>query len=269
MNDDELTSSKLQIALNNYSDCLLNDNRCEFDYFEFPYLYLTDWEMYQYCSNGSNLLTEDICHNWFTYSMYRESDNRNINCTQKYSNNGNILYKCSKSNLNDLLTDVCAKYPYHQKCACVTGIKGINNKHFSFDIDPSKTYPTHCLYPPCSKANMNQSKQSSLGKPFLPESVLNNPNTCPSTICTIDMKGAKINIEGEGQIDISNYCSNFGEEDDDEEEYLFMIGEFKVTALYLVIGIIIFLLIILFIIIIILSVKKGNNKRLVIRKRNK
>lgn len=262
-----LTTSKLQTALNNYSACLNGDGRCEFDSFENPDLYLTDWEMYQYCSSGSNLLTEDICHHWFTHSMYRE-DNNGVPCTDKRSDNDE-LYKCKKSDLNNLLTDVCDKYPYHPKCECVTGIKG-KSSQFSFDIDTSKIWPTHCLYPACSKTDLEQRKQSSLGQPFLPSSVLNNKESCPSTICTIDMKGAKIDLGEGGKVDISNYCSNFGKKDDDEEEeYLFMIGEFKVTALYLVIGIIIFLLIILFIIIIILSVKKGNSKRIIIHKRNK
>lgn len=260
-----LTTVKLQASLNNSSDCLLSDYACDTKSFlNNSNLYLTDHDMYQYCSSGSNLLTEDICHNWFTHSMYEGGGTEN--CTSPNT----TLYKCKREVLDTLLSNVCAKYPYHKKCACVTGINETPGE-FSFDINPSETWPTHCLYPACSKADIDQRKQSSLGQPFLPKSVIDNTEVCPSTICTVNMKDAKINVNG-GQIDISNYCSNFGEkEDDDEEEYLFMIGEFKVTALYLVIGIIIFLLIILFIIIIILSVNKGNKKtylRKISRKNN-
>ena len=160
--------------------CMYNDEQCKSSIFDIQ----------TFCEAGDNMLTEDVCYNWYVYSVYP-----NASTDQTYYNRNAAL---------DTMKNACNKYKHNQKCTCINVIKDNAAKSFTFASDPSKGYSVSCIYEACSKADMSYDPANP--KPYLPDEIANGDISCPKNLCSIAMNDTTVNITGGGTLNLANEC---------------------------------------------------------------
>lgn len=235
-----------------------------------PYLHsevnnINSTYMYVYCSQGDNLLTEDICYNWYVNSVYPD--------TKEYdaSNVKAIMYTNGEQ-VSSLMKNKCVEYPWNQKCNCMSDIKDNLQRTFDFKNTQNlaQTYHVSCLYPNCS--NNNKSYDFANSSAYLPYEIANGDYSCPENLCSILINKSTISLDNGSELNLKNIChTTKTTEGTSTSSSIFTvftgkIDEFAVklnvssTVIYIVIGLIIFIVIIL-IIVIIISIKKKNDQQ--------
>lgn len=134
----------------------------------------------KYCMENDNLLTEDICHNLYTRNVY---DNSN-------------------KELSLLLKEKCKKYPMHIRCMC-------SNHQRNYNYDNNNLlggYGLNCLFPVCSKNNINYDPSNS-NSSLLPLDIYLLNNSCPKNICQNIIENSDFKLYS-ADISIANNCNN-------------------------------------------------------------
>lgn len=171
-------SNNFQNSVTNAS-CLLDTN--ELCYPDGPII-----DIASYCDKGMNMLTEDICYDWYANSVYRHKS------TGYYDS----------SAAAKVFDKACDKYPWHDQCACKTVIDKFASNSFSLTADPSKVYNVSCLYPACSKNDLSYTTM----KAYVPSDIINDDTiSCPTTICTNIIKDSTINMNN-SVFKLENIC---------------------------------------------------------------
>ena len=115
---------------NDDNSCMYNDEKCKSNIFDVK----------TFCEAGDNMLTEDVCYNWYVYSVYpNASTSYNSNdIINLMKNTYNTYY--NKDDAINLMKHACNKYKHNKKCTCINVIKDNAAKSFTFASDPSKGY---------------------------------------------------------------------------------------------------------------------------------
>ena len=225
------------------ANCLLTDNElCNKDGKTF-----NKDDISSYCNKGMNMLTEDICYDWYANSVYPNSPKEGY-------------YDSSAASL--AFENACSQYPWHSQCKCRTAINKFYADSFTLTSDPSKVYNVSCLFPACSRSNLSY---KSMGRPYVPHDIVHdNTIVCPSTICTNNITNSTINMKDsvfklENICGIENDINTPNEKDienpetkDDNETSFFQKNK---TLIIVCCVVFVFLLLI----IIIVKSKSGNN----------
>lgn len=166
------------------ANCLLTDNKlCNEDGKTF-----NKDDISSYCNKGMNMLTEDICYDWYANSVYPTSPK------ERY-------YDSSAASL--AFENACSQYPWHPQCKCRTAINKFYADSFTLTSDPSKVYNVSCLFPACSRSNLSY---KSMGRPYVPHDIVHdNTIVCPSTICTNNITNSTINMK-DSVFKLENIC---------------------------------------------------------------
>lgn len=155
---------------------------------------LQPWAISQYCNNSMNMLTEDICYDWYVNSVYPDTPNSDY--IDDYYNSSRAIVAFNKA---------CNDYPWHDKCKCKTILKEFNANSFTMDSDPSQVYNVSCLFPSCSV----QSKSYDPASPtaYIPYDIVHDKSiVCPSTICTNIIKDSTI-VANDTTFNLKNICN--------------------------------------------------------------
>lgn len=166
------------------ADCLLTDNElCNKDGKTF-----NKDDISSYCNKGMNMLTEDICYDWYVNSVYPNAPKQGY-----YDSNAAIV----------AFNKACEQYPWHKQCTCKSAIKKLNASSFSLTSDPSKIYNVSCLFPACSRNNLSY---DSFSRAYVPSHIVHdNSISCPDTICTNIIENSTINMN-DSVFEIKNIC---------------------------------------------------------------
>ena len=238
-------SNNFQNSVTNAS-CLLDTNN--FCYPDGPII-----DIASYCNKGMNMLTEDICYDWYAHSVYD-------------SNSSTGYYDSSAATL--AFNKACDKYPWHDQCACKTVIDKFSSNSFSLTADPSKVYNVSCLYPACSK---NNARSFTTMKPYIPYDIVHDDTiSCPTTICTNIVKDSTINMNN-SVFKLENICglqdtvntSN----DADIDTNVVTTTFFQNNKVLIITGCIIFILLLLIIIITRSSSDNDNMMKIIMMKK--
>ena len=230
--------------------------------------------MYEYCSQGDNLLTEDVCYNWYVNSVYPDTKEYDSDYSISLSNTSNvkaIMYKNGEQ-VSSLMKNKCIEYPWNQKCNCMSDIKDNLQRTFEFKNTQNlaQTYHVSCLYPNCS--NNNKSYDFANSSAYLPYEIANGDYSCPENLCSILINKSTISLDNGSELNLKNIChTTKTTEGTSTNSSIFTvftdkIDEFAVklnvssTIIYIVIGLIIFIVLLL-IIIAIKSINKSNDKQ--------
>ena len=142
-----------------------------------------------YCNKGMNMLTEDICYDWYANSVYPNSPKE-----EGY-------YDSSAASL--AFENACSQYPWHPQCKCRTAINKFYADSFTLTSDPSKVYNVSCLFPVCSRSNLSY---KSTERPYVPYNIVHDDTiVCPSTICTNNITNSTINMK-DSVFKLENIC---------------------------------------------------------------
>jgi len=151
---------------------------------------IAPWAIADYCSNSMNMLTEDVCYDWYVNSIYPDkpkSDYYN-------STSASTVFKY-----------VCNKYPWHDQCKCNEVLKKFNADSFSMESDPSKVYNASCLFDACSTQKINLAYDPSNPRAYIPYDIVHDKTiSCPDKLCTITIKD-KISIMLNHRLDFLSY----------------------------------------------------------------
>lgn len=144
----------------------------------------------EYCNSSMNMLTEDICYDWYVNSIYPDTP------VSDYYNSSRAIVAFNKA---------CTEYPWHDKCKCKTILKEFNANSFTMNSDPSQVYNVSCLFPSCSV----QRKSYNPAEPtaFIPYDIVHDKSiVCPSTICTNIIKDSTI-VANDTTFNLKNICN--------------------------------------------------------------
>lgn len=210
---------------------------------------LQPWAIAEYCNNSMNMLTEDICYDWYVNSVYPDTPKSN------YYNSSRAIVA---------FNNACNEYPWHDKCKCKTILKEFNANSFTMNSDPSQVYNVSCLFPSCSV----QSKSYDPATPtaYVPYDIVHDKSiVCPSTICTNIIKDSTI-VANDTTFNLQNICNaedtiNSSDKLDIEAENTDDTNSNNISKFIQSnkIILIVFVVLIIVILIIILA-KSGNNK---------
>lgn len=151
---------------------------------------LQPWAIAQYCNSSMNMLTEDICYDWYVNSVYPDTP------VNDYYNSSRAIVA---------FDNACNEYPWHDKCKCKTILKEFNANSFTMNSDPSQVYNVSCLFPSCSV----QRKSYNPAEPtaFIPYDIVHDKSiVCPSTICTNIIKDSTI-VANDTTFNLKNVCN--------------------------------------------------------------
>lgn len=151
---------------------------------------LQPWAIAQYCNSSMNMLTEDICYDWYVNSVYPDTP------VNDYYNSSRAIVA---------FDNACNEYPWHDKCKCKTILKEFNANSFTMNSDPSQVYNVSCLFPSCSV----QRKSYNPAEPtaFIPYDIVHDKSIiCPSTICTNIIKDSTI-VANDTTFNLKNVCN--------------------------------------------------------------
>lgn len=151
---------------------------------------LQPWAIAQYCNSSMNMLTEDICYDWYVNSVYPDTP------VNDYYNSSRAIVAFDYA---------CNEYPWHDKCKCKTILKEFNANSFTMNSDPSQVYNVSCLFPSCSV----QRKSYNPAEPtaFIPYDIVHDKSiVCPSTICTNIIKDSTI-VANDTTFNLKNVCN--------------------------------------------------------------
>lgn len=166
------------------ANCLLTDNElCN----KYGKIFNKD-DIISYCNKGMNMLTEDICYDWYVNSVYPNSPKEGY-------------YDSSEATI--AFENACKQYPWHPQCQCKTAINKFYADSFTLTSDPSKVYNVSCLFPACSRNNLSY---KSMERPYVPYNIVHdNTIVCPSTICTNNITNSTINMK-DSVFKLENIC---------------------------------------------------------------
>lgn len=151
---------------------------------------LQPWAIAEYCNSGMNMLTEDICYDWYVNSVYPDTPKSD------YYNSSRAIVA---------FDNACNEYPWHDKCKCKTILKEFNANSFTMNSDPSQVYNVSCLFPSCSV----QRKSYNPAEPtaYVPYDIVHDKSiVCPSTICTNIIKDSTI-VANDTTFNLKNVCN--------------------------------------------------------------
>lgn len=151
---------------------------------------LQPWAIAEYCNSSMNMLTEDICYDWYVNSVYPDTP------VNDYYNSSRAIVA---------FDNACNEYPWHDKCKCKTILKEFNANSFTMNSDPSQVYNVSCLFPSCSV----QRKSYNPAEPtaFIPYDIVHDKSiVCPSTICTNIIKDSTI-VANDTTFNLKNVCN--------------------------------------------------------------
>lgn len=151
---------------------------------------LQPWAIAEYCNSSMNMLTEDICYDWYVNSVYPDTP------VNDYYNSSRAIVA---------FDNACNEYPWHDKCKCKTILKEFNANSFTMNSNPSQVYNVSCLFPSCSV----QRKSYNPAEPtaFIPYDIVHDKSiVCPSTICTNIIKDSTI-VANDTTFNLKNVCN--------------------------------------------------------------
>lgn len=217
---------------------------------------LQPWAIIEYCNSSMNMLTEDICYDWYVNSIYPE--------TPKSGYDG--YYNSTSAIL--AFDNACNEYPWHDKCKCKTVLKEFNADSFTTDSDPSQVYNASCLFPSCTVGR--KSSDPAAPTPYIPYDIVHDKTiSCPETICTNIIKDSTI-IANDTTFNLNNVCG--AENKINSSDKLDLTGggssggssSSSITSLVsnntVVIGIVVVVLFVLIILLIVLTKSRSNNE---------
>lgn len=157
---------------------------------------LQPWAIAQYCNSGMNMLTEDICYDWYVNSVYPDTPVSDYSDYSDYYNSSRAIVAFNKA---------CTEYPWHDKCKCKTILKEFNANSFTMNSDPSQVYNVSCLFPSCSV--QSKSYDPAAPTPYIPYDIVHDKSiVCPSTICTNIIKDSTI-VANDTTFNLKNICN--------------------------------------------------------------